>query len=132
MSETVNLSQALDTLQQHRRHMEAVLTIADAVKGMAGLEQATNEAQARLDNLRTEAAALAERLAVDKAEHEAERQRYAAEIQAAQAQQGAIIAELERRLAEADTNLQARAQDLVDIEAKIERARAKTAEILGS
>jgi chromosome segregation ATPase len=156
-----DLNQAIEQVRGVARTFQAVIDLSEAVGQLASLEQAVSENRAALAKLQAENAAEQARSAdlavqaqatIDEANAKAE-----AVMQSAQAHadtlmadaQGRVdillaganaetetaanaVAEAKATLTSIETDIAARSQELADIHAKIERAKAKMAEILGA
>ena len=153
--------ETVERVRNFARSFQAVIDLADALEGMASVQQACNEANIELSRLqkqigmlvttrdkeqdaltivRADAAQIRDDVNVWRvaemanAERDAERVRHDA-MQAA----ASIEAEIEHKMSAAMTQLaginidiETRGKELNDIEARIARAKAKMAELLGA
>lgn len=155
-----DLDKALSNVKSLARTFQSVIDLADAMTQVASVEQAAREAQARLDGHRKEAEAVQGAIAnaraqtaammssakaeAEKANQATEKARkdaqlevetaraYAAQIRRdADEQVKTSLDAAEKKLHAINATVNARTQELSDLEARISKAKAKMAEMLG-
>lgn len=155
-----NITQAIENVRNLSRTFQSVIDLADALEGMASVEQAIREANIALVNATKEKESIDQELIktqdelakaqdslktiVDDASKRAHQILSAAQANASYLEQAAqdeaneiaantkkFLSESEQELHDVEAKTAIAAKELADIEAKITRAKAKMAEILG-